>query len=146
MYKYIIFDLDGTLLNTLDDLANAGNYALSTVGFPIHDTESYKYFVGNGIPVLIKRICPKDTDDSQLEKVHSAFSEYYGAHCLDKTKPYSGISEMLSELKKKAVKTGVVTNKDHSFSVKLVEDFFGGNIDIVRGREDGFPKNPILFL
>lgn len=142
MYKYIIFDLDGTLLNTLDDLSDAGNYALSANGFPVHDRESYKYFVGNGIPVLIKRICPDGTDDAVLEKVHRVFSEYYGAHCFDKTKPYEGIGEMLSELKKRGIKTGVVTNKDHSFSVKLIKDFFGDNIVIVRGREDGIPKKP----
>ena len=142
MYKYIIFDLDGTLLNTLEDLAFAGNYALNAEGFPVHDTESYKYFVGNGIPVLIKRICPQGTDNLMLEKVHRRFSEYYGAHCLDKTKPYDGITEMLSELKKYGIITGVATNKDHSFSVKLVGDFFGDNISIVRGREDGFPKKP----
>lgn len=142
MYKYIIFDLDGTLLNTLEDLADAGNYALNAFGFPVHDTESYKYFVGNGIPVLIKRICPEGTDDTVLKKVHDIFSEYYGAHCLDKTRPYEGISEMLRELKKHGIKTGIVTNKDHSFSVKLAGDFFGGSIDAVRGREDGYPKKP----
>ena len=142
MYKYVIFDLDGTLLNTLEDLADAGNYALSAEGFPVHETESYKYFVGNGIPVLIKRICPKEADELTLKKVHDRFSEYYGAHCLDKTKPYDGISKMLCVLKEHGVKTGVVTNKDHAFSVKLIEDFFGDKISIVRGREDGFPKKP----
>ncbi len=142
MYKYIIFDLDGTLLNTLEDLAFAGNYALSTSGYPIHDIESYKYFVGNGIPVLIKRMCPQNIGEEDRNRVHSLFSEYYGAHCLDNTKPYRGISEMLCELKRNGIVTGVATNKDHLYSVKLVKDFFGDNIGIVRGREDGFPKKP----
>ncbi|MCM1055639.1 MAG: HAD family hydrolase [Bacteroides sp.] len=142
MYKYAIFDLDGTLLNTLEDMADAGNYALSTMGLPIHETEKYKYFVGNGIPILIKRICPKGSGEELTERVHKAFSEYYGAHCLDKTEPYEGIEDMLSELKSAGVVSGVVTNKDHDFSLKLINDFFGDNIDIVCGRRDGFPKKP----
>lgn len=142
MYKYVIFDLDGTLLNTLEDLADAGNYALNAVGLPTHETEKYKYFVGNGIPVLIKRICPSDSDERTRERVHKYFSEYYEAHCLDKTKPYNGITDMLSELKKAGVGTGVATNKDHSFSVKLIKDFFGDSIEVVCGRKDGFPKKP----
>ena len=146
MYKYVIFDLDGTLLNTLEDLASAGNYALSTAGYPTYDIESYKYFVGNGIPVLIKRLCPKNIGEQEENKVHSLFSDYYGAHCFDNTKPYDGILEMLSELKKNGIKTGVVSNKDHSYSVKLVEDFFKDNIGIVCGRKDGFPKKPDPYL
>ncbi|MBD5116091.1 MAG: HAD family hydrolase [Ruminococcaceae bacterium] len=142
MYKYAIFDLDGTLLNTLEDLADAGNYALKTVGLPTHETEKYKYFVGNGIPVLIKRICPDDSDERTRKEVHKYFSEYYEAHCVDKTRPYDGIADMLSELKKTGIGTGVVTNKDHSFSLKLIKDFFGDNIEIVCGRKDGFPKKP----
>ena len=142
MYKYVIFDLDGTLLNTLEDLASAGNYALSVSGYPIHDTESYKYFVGNGIPILIERICPDGISKEERDKVYKNFSDYYSVHCLDNTKPYPGISELLCELKGNGIKTAVATNKDHSYSVKLVKDFFGSNIDVVCGRKDGFPKKP----
>lgn len=142
MYKFVIFDLDGTLLNTLDDLAYAGNYALKAMGFPIHKVSEYKYFVGNGIPKLIKRIVPGECSEENAEKVHRLFSEYYSSHCTCKTKPYDGISETLSALKKKGIGTGVASNKDHDFSVKLVKNFFGDNIDIVCGRKDGFPKKP----
>ena len=92
MYKFVIFDLDGTLLNTLEDLADAGNFALETMGFPVHETEKYKYFVGNGIPKLIERIVPKNCTKEDTEKVHGLFSEYYRKHCVDKTKPYENIS------------------------------------------------------
>ncbi len=142
MYKFVIFDLDGTLLNTLDDLADAGNYALEKLGYPVHEVSKYKFFVGNGIPKLIERIVPRDCSEENSEKIHSLFSEYYSSHCVCKTKPYDGIPELLAALKKKGIRTGVATNKDHGFSVKLVEDFFDGNIDIVCGRKDGFPKKP----
>ena len=142
MYKFVIFDLDGTLLNTLEDLADAGNFALETMGFPVHETEKYKYFVGNGIPKLIERIVPKNCTKEDTEKVHGLFSEYYRKHCVDKTKHYENISEMLSDLNNKNIKIGVATNKDHNFSIKLVKDFFGDTVDIVCGRKDGFPKKP----
>lgn len=146
MYKYVIFDLDGTLLNTLDDLADAGNYALSAMGFPTHETEKYKYFVGNGIPKLIERIVPVNSDEAAVKRVHDIFSQYYEAHCLDKTKPYDKIPEMLKKLKSCGVKTAVATNKDHMFSVKLINDFFGSNVDFVCGRKDGFPKKPDPYI
>ncbi len=146
MYKYVIFDLDGTLLNTLEDLANAGNYSLKTMGFPTHETEKYKYFVGNGIPKLIERIVPEGSDENAIKKVHDCFAKYYDAHCLDKTKPYDGISEMLRKLHEQGIKTAVASNKDHAFSVKLIKDFFGDNIDFVCGRKDGFPKKPDPYL
>lgn len=146
MYKYVFFDLDGTLLNTLDDLADAGNYALKAMNFPLHKTEEYKYFVGNGIPMLIKRMAPDNCDDNTLHKVHRIFSERYEKHCFDKTKPYDGIDEMLSKLRREEIKIGVVTNKDHVFSVKLINDFFGNKVDIVQGRRDGAPKKPDPYL
>lgn len=142
MYKFVIFDLDGTLLNTLEDLADAGNFALKAMGFPVHETEKYKYFVGNGIPKLIERIVPEKCPRENVEKVHGIFSEYYGKHCMDKTQPYKNISKMLAALNQKSVKTGIATNKDHDFSVKLVKHFFGDKIDAVCGRRNGFPKKP----
>lgn len=142
MYKCVIFDLDGTLLNTLEDLANVGNRVLEEMGFPQHETEKYKYFVGNGIPKLIERIIPEGCSDEDKKKVHELYSEYYGKHCRDKTKPYEGIVELLHRLKEKGIMIAVATNKDHSFSVELVKDFFGSSVDLVMGRKDGFPKKP----
>lgn len=142
MYNFVIFDLDGTLLNTLDDLADAGNFALKTMGFPVHEKEKYKYFVGNGIPKLIERIVPRDCSEKDVETVHRIFSDYYGRHSVDKTKPYDKIPEMLQKLKQLGIKIGVASNKDHEFSVKLVKGFFGDSVDMVCGRKDGYPKKP----
>lgn len=142
MYKCVIFDLDGTLLNTLEDLASVGNRVLEKMGFPQHETEKYKYFVGNGIPKLIERIIPEGCSDEDKKKVHELYALNYGKHCRDNTKPYEGIVELLQKLKNNGIKTAVATNKDHSFSVELVRDFFGSSIDIVVGRKDGFPKKP----
>lgn len=146
MYNFVIFDLDGTLLNTLDDLADAGNYALKAMGFPAHETEKYKYFVGNGIPKLIERIVPAGCSEEDMEKVHLVFSDYYGKHSLDKTRPYDKIAETLIKLKQLGIKTGVASNKDHDFSVSLVKNYFRDSIDIVCGRKDGHPKKPDPYL
>lgn len=142
MYKCVIFDLDGTLLNTLDDLAAAGNYALKCLGLPAYETEKYKYFVGNGIPMLIHRILADNDNNEMFEKAHRLFSEYYSQHNSDKTRPYDGINELLTELKNKGIKIGVATNKDHIFSEKLIKNFFGENVDIVCGSKDDIPKKP----
>ena len=145
MYRCVIFDLDGTLLNTLDDLADAGNYALKQLGFHTHEVEKYKYFVGNGIPKLIQRILPADSSTDLQDKAHRLFSEYYSAHSTDKTKPYIGICSLLTKLKSDGVKTGVATNKDHGFSERLVRTFFDDMICIVCGRKEGTPKKPDPF-
>lgn len=145
MYRCVVFDLDGTLLNTLDDLADAGNYALKKLGFPVHDVEEYKYFVGNGIPKLIQRILPRESSQEMLDKAHSLFSEYYSAHSTDKTRPYNGIYDLLSRLTYDGIKIGVASNKDHFFSEKLVHAFFDDMVSIVCGRKDGSPKKPDPF-
>lgn len=142
MYKCVIFDLDGTLLNTLEDLAGAGNSVLKTMDFPQHETEKYKYFVGNGIPKLIERIMPEGCGDEERKKAYELFSEYYGKHYRDNTKPYEGIAELLGRLKENGIMTAVATNKDHAFSAELVESFFANSVDLVVGRRDGFPKKP----
>lgn len=145
MYRCVIFDLDGTLLNTLEDLASAGNYALEQLGFRTHEIEKYKYFVGNGIPKLIQRILPAGSDSVLCDKAHGLFSEYYSVHSTDKTKPYDGICSLLSRLKADGVKTAVATNKDHDFSVSLINTFFGDNIQVICGRKNGIPKKPDPF-
>ena len=142
MYRCVIFDLDGTLLNTLDDLADAGNCALEQLGLPIHDVEEYRYYVGNGIPKLIQRILPVGSSQELCDKAHRLFSEYYSAHSTDKTHPYNGICELLSRLANDGIKIGVATNKDHEFSESLVHTFFGNSVDTVCGRKEGTPKKP----
>ena len=145
MYKCVIFDLDGTLLDTLEDLADAGNYALRQLGYPQHEIEKYKYFVGNGIPKLIERILPENSDSVVHSKARDLFSEYYTAHSMDKTRPYPGVSDLLAELKANGIKAGVASNKDHDFSEVLVRNYFGDMIQAVCGRKDGSPKKPDPF-
>lgn len=142
MFKAVIFDLDGTLLNTIDDLADAGNYALAEQGFPTYPVERYKYFVGNGIPKLIERIVPAGSSKEIIEKTHSLFSSYYEVHMRDKTAPYAGITEMLDKLIEKNIKLGVVTNKAHEFAAEIVKSYFGSRFDKVFGERTGFPKKP----
>ncbi len=138
----IIFDLDGTILNTLDDLADAGNHALSEMGYPVHETEKYRYFVGNGIPKLIERIIPADASREAYEKVYESFCSYYNAHMYDKTKPYDGMTELLSELHKNGIKLAVVTNKAHIFACEMVKKYYGSVFDAVFGSVEGLPKKP----
>ena len=142
MYKYVIFDLDGTLLNTLDDLANAGNYALEKMGFPVHETEKYKYFVGNGIPKLIERILPQNVTDEIKQQTYEIFCSYYQIHMNDFTAPYDGVISMLEQLKQGGKRIAVVTNKADVFAKEIVEKYFGELVDAVYGSVEGFPKKP----
>jgi len=142
MYKFVIFDLDGTLLNTLSDLAEAGNHTLRKMGFPTHETDKYRYFVGNGIPKLIERMLPLNSSDETKKEALKIFREYYNVHKEDFTKPYDGIIEMLEKIKEKGIKTAVVTNKAHEFADKMIKKYFGNLIDFVYGNVDGVPQKP----
>lgn len=146
MYKAVIFDLDGTLLNTLEDLAAAGNYALRQAGLPEHPTEAYRYFVGNGIPKLIERITGQQK--GKIPQVHAAFSQYYEKHKEDYTKPYPGILNLLDSLKEKGILMGVVSNKDDRAVQELIPSYFGDRFAATKGRREGIlPKpNPLLIL
>lgn len=142
MYKCVIFDLDGTILNTLDDLANAGNYALEVQGFPTHETEKYKYFVGNGIPMLVKRMLPDDISDDVRQKTYDIFCSYYSEHMNDYTKPYEGIIDLLTFLNISKIKIIVVTNKADNFAKEIIKKHFGDLISDIYGSVSGFPKKP----
>ena len=142
MYKLVVFDLDGTLLDTLGDLAAAGNYALEQMGFPAHETEQYKYFVGNGIPKLIERILPTKASEKDKQTAYEIFSGYYEQHKSDHTAPYSGIRELLIEMKAHGITAVCCTNKDHKFAEELLEQFFGDGIAETVGAGRGFPKKP----
>lgn len=142
MYDPIIFDLDGTLLNTLGDLAAAGNHALEKCGFPTHAEEKYRYFVGNGIPKLIERICPNGSDAETLARVHKVFAEYYALHKSDLTKPYPGMTELLSELHERGITAVCNTNKDHKFSEELLRSFYGENLTEIVGAGLGYNTKP----
>ncbi len=142
MYKLVIFDLDGTLLNTLGDLAAAGNHALSEMGYPTHEVNAYRHFVGNGRPNLIHRILPENHTEEQHSECNRLFSEYYAQHKTDRTAPYEGIAELLAKLKADGIKIAVNTNKDNSFSCELLKSNFGEVIDDVIGFGAGFPAKP----
>lgn len=125
MMKTAIFDLDGTLANTLYDLADATNYGLAKMGYPIHNYDRYRYFVGNGVQKLCFRALPEDKKD-ETEKLHGYFDEYYSAHYLDKTVLYSGISELVGRLCENGVRLSIATNKPQVFAVPIAETLFPG--------------------
>ncbi|MBO5104891.1 MAG: HAD family hydrolase [Ruminococcus sp.] len=115
-----IFDLDGTLADTLFDLADATNYGLKKLGYPVHPYESYKKFVGNGVQKLCYRVLPDDKKDD-AEKILEFFNEYYGKHFLDKTSLYNGMRETLARLADNGVILAVATNKPQNFARQIVE-------------------------
>lgn len=146
MYRLLIFDLDGTLLNTIDDLANASNYALSQFGFEVHEVDKYKTFVGDGVYKLVDRMLPKEHRSEEVKiKVKEAFDKYYKEHSLDCTKPYEGILELLEYLKARGVKVAVVSNKSHAFVSSLVKRIFGEYIQLAYGQREGIPTKPDPF-
>lgn len=142
MYDPIIFDLDGTLLNTLGDLAAAGNYALKRMDFPIHAEDGFRLFVGNGIPKLIERMLPPGSSERDKETAHRIFSEYYELHKSDRTVPYPGMTELLAELASRGITAVCCTNKDHKFACELLRGFFGDGLAEIIGAGQGFPRKP----
>ena len=141
-FEAVVFDLDGTLTDTLADLANSVNYALSEFGFPARSMDEVRSFVGNGVRRLIYRSVPESTPDDVSEKCLEVFKEYYKNNSCVFTKPYEGITEMLSDLRIRGIKTAVVTNKMHSAAVDIVEHFFGNLIEFTVGQVDGMAQKP----
>lgn len=141
--KAVLFDLDGTLSNTLDDLAAAGNHTLQMLNMPTHEVDKYRYFVGNGIPNLIGRILPEDKrDDSTRAKALGIFLDYYGEHYKDRTAPYDGIIPMLDGLTERGIKLAVITNKAESAARQIVSEMFGDRFAVVLGQTDDRPLKP----
>ena len=142
MYRLVIFDLDGTLLNTIADLAAAGNYTLAQLGFPQHEEEKYCRFVGNGIPKLIERMLPPGHDRQTQEQAFGIFNEYYSQHKCDRTKPYPGIAELIRDIRAQGVLCGANSNKADDFSKELLRLNFGDDISYVIGYGAGFQPKP----
>lgn len=143
MYQYIIFDLDGTLLNTLDDLGDAGNYTCRQMGWPEHPMNAYKYFVGNGMEKLVERFTPQEYRTPEiLKEALDIFIPFYNLHKEDKTLPYDGITETLDRLKKAGIKMAVLTNKADHLARPVVEQYFPGQFDFVQGALPGQPTKP----
>ena len=131
MVKAVIFDLDGTLLNTLADLASSTNYALGHYGYPQRTIDEIRRFVGNGVAKLIERAVPEGTSEADVQRVLSCFKSHYLEHSLDTTVPYDGIMDMLSVLKKKGIATAIVSNKLDPAVRELHEHFFKELVDTV---------------
>ena len=142
MINTIVFDLDGTLLNTLEDLKDSVNYALERQGFPLRDLNEIRSFVGNGIRLLMERAVPESIDNETFEICFKDFCDYYKIHMEDKTAPYDGINEMLTNIKKAGFKTAIVTNKADFAAQDLCKRMFGKNIDFVVGSSDDRPNKP----
>lgn len=141
-YELVIFDLDGTILDTLDDLADSMNYALDKYGYPTRTKEEIRSFVGNGLLMLTRRAIAPESDEAVIQTVLATQKAYYKEHCADKTKPYDGILELLDELKKTDVKLAVVSNKaDYAVQI-LCEQYFPGLFDMAVGEKEGVRKKP----
>lgn len=141
-YKAVIFDMDGTILNTLEDLKNAINYSLRQFGMPERSLEEVRMFVGNGIRKLVERAVPSGTSEEKIAQVFDVFLEYYEIHSADNTSPYPGILELVEKLKKSGIKTAVSTNKADVPAQELGREYFNGIFDLIVGQQDGLKVKP----
>ena len=144
MKKLVIFDLDGTLLNTIADLAASTNHALAANGYPTHPTEEYRFFVGNGINKLFERALPEgEKTEANVLKIRQRFIPYYDVHCVDLTKPYPGIPELLKTLQQRSVQIAVASNKYQRATGKLIPYFFPDiHFTAILGQREGIPRKP----
>ena len=143
-FKTYIFDLDGTLLDTLGDLASSVNYALRKHGMPEHSLDDIRRFVGNGVRLLMERAVPEGRDNPLFDDAFSTFREYYMEHSLDTTRPYEGIPELLEELKARGCRLAIVSNKMMAATQELSRHFFPDTIEVAIGENEaeGIRKKP----
>ena len=144
MKQLVIFDLDGTLLNTIADLGNAANHALEKAGLPTHPRQAYPRFVGNGVRKLIERVLPESLRTGEkVESMLDDFKQYYDSHLTDFTEPYPGIPELLQDLAQRGVRLAVASNKYQSAVERLVNHFFPGiPWAAIEGQKEGIPVKP----
>ncbi|MDD6276537.1 MAG: HAD-IA family hydrolase [Clostridia bacterium] len=141
-YKTYIFDLDGTLLDTLQDLANSVNFAMRNQSYPQRTIDEVRAFIGNGIAKLIERAVPDGTDEKDCAETLAIFKAHYLEHLADNTKAFDGITEVIDYLKADGCKVAVVSNKANDAAQAVVRDYFGERFDMVVGKMDCFPTKP----
>lgn len=141
-YDVYVFDLDGTLLDTLRDLTASVNHALRWAEMPERTIEEVRWFVGNGVKKLMERAVPEGSDNPKFAEVYQEFREYYLHHGQDTTEPYPGIMEMLRALKDEGKQIAVVSNKFYKATEELCSHFFGGLVDVAIGEREGIRKKP----
>ena len=142
MIDTIIFDLDGTLLNTLEDLADSVNYVMGLYGMPLHTIEEIRSYVGNGAVRLIERSIPAGAQNPAYEEILEAFRKHYAAHCEDKTAPYEGVAQMLASLGGAGYRMAVVSNKPDGAVKQLCAKFFGAYVQEFIGDSDEVQRKP----
>lgn len=141
--KAVLFDLDGTINNTVNDIAASGNYALAKHGFPTHPAEKFKLFAGSGTYIMLRRALPDEhKDDGSVELIIDDYLAHYSVHSMDTTAPYDGIRELIDEIRARGYRTAVVTNKPDAVAKQLIADMFPDKFDSVVGQRDGMPVKP----
>lgn len=141
-YDAVIFDLDGTLLNTLEDLAASVNYALADAGLPGRTIEEVRQFIGDGVRMLITRaVYPLENADS-IQAIHQCFIQHYKENCENKTRPYEGVQTLLEDLQAHEISTAIVSNKADFAVKKLAQQYFPGKITLAVGDRNGVPRKP----
>lgn len=141
-YSTYIFDLDGTLLSTLEDLKNSTNYALRWANMPERTLEDVRRFVGNGVKKLMERAIPNGLDNPRFEETYAKFREYYMEHSLDTTEPYPGVLNLLAELKNKGKNIAIVSNKFYAATQDLCKHFFGDYVTVAIGERGNIRRKP----
>ena len=141
-FRFALFDMDGTVLDTLQDLASSVNYVLEKHAMPLRQIDEVRSFVGGGMAKLISRVVPEGTDEAERNAVLADFKAYYGQHCADLTKPYDGIPEMLSALRAAGIKTAVISNKGDPAVQELAKHYFDGMFDFVLGERPDIVRKP----
>ena len=141
-YSLAIFDMDGTILNTLDDMTDSLNVDLEKYKLPLHTLDEVRFMVGNGIPKLIERAIPQGRENPEFDKILADFIAYYEEHCAIKTAPYAGIPECIKALRAAGIRIAVNTNKVEPAAIALCDDYFPGLFDIISGSRPGMPPKP----
>ncbi len=141
-YKTVIFDFDGTLLYTVQDLADAVNHAIAKHGHPTHNVRAIERMVGNGVNMLVARALPQGFDTPDYEEIMTDFRTFYAEHCQDNTRPYDGVTEMLARLKEEGRKLAIVTNKYQTAAEQLRRRFFSGSVELIVGDFEGRKRKP----